>query len=271
MLDLCQYTASRSILPKKKREGNRERPVPEREIKMEHNNRPAAETFPMKIIGHLRSDFPTKFGIPRQSGLVEELKATVVFAPEYRNPDALRGLEEFSHIWLLWEFSKAVREDWSPTVRPPRLGGNKRLGVFATRSPFRPNPIGLSCVRLEGVEIDSELGPVLRVSGADLMDGTPIFDVKPYIPYADCQPQATGGFTQTVERKLLEVDCPEELLAQVAEDRRAALLGVLANDPRPSYQNDPERVYGMEFAGVEVRFQVAGERLRVCEITRKCV
>ena len=227
------------------------------------------EMFPMKIIANLRSDFPTKFGIPRQSGLVEELKATVVFKPEYRNPDALRGLEEFSHVWLIWEFSKAVREEWSPTVRPPRLGGNKRLGVFATRSPFRPNPLGLSCVKLEKIEVDPELGPVLRVSGADLMDGTPIFDIKPYIPYADCQPQATGGFTSTVERRLLQVECPAHLLELVREYRRQALLGVLANDPRPSYQNDPERVYGMEFAEVEVRFSVQGETLTVREVCKK--
>ena len=227
------------------------------------------ETFPMKVIGHIRSDFPTKFGIPRQSGLVQELKATVVFVPEYRNADALRGLEDFSHLWLIWEFSKAVREEWSPTVRPPRLGGNKRLGVFATRSPFRPNPLGLSCVRLDKVEVDPELGPVLRVSGADLMDGTPIFDIKPYIPYADCQPEATGGFTQQVERKVLKVECPEELLNRVPQESRQALLGVLANDPRPSYQNDPERVYGMAFAGVEVRFCVADGVLTVREVEKR--
>lgn len=222
--------------------------------------------FPMKAIAHIQSDFPTKFGIPRQSGLVEELKAVVVFEPEYRNPDALRGLEDFSHIWLLWAFSQAVRESWSPTVRPPRLGGNKRLGVFATRSPFRPNPIGLSCVRLERVELESPQGPVLWVSGADLMDNTPIFDVKPYLPYADCRPQATGGFTQQVERTLLKVVCPDALLSQVPEDRRQALLGVLANDPRPSYQQDPERVYGMAFAGFEVRFSVSDETLTVRQI-----
>ncbi len=226
------------------------------------------QVFPMKIIAHIRSDFPTKFGIPRQSGLVEQLKATVVFEPEYRNPDAFRGLEDFSHIWLVWEFSQAVREDWSPTVRPPRLGGNKRLGVFATRSPFRPNPIGLSCVKLDGIEIDPEFGPVLRVSGADLLDGTPIFDVKPYIPYADCQPEATGGFTQQVERRLLKVEFPQSLLELVAPDRREGLMGVLANDPRPSYQKDPERVYGMEFADVEVRFRVEDEVLWVLEVNR---
>ena len=223
-------------------------------------------TFPMKIIGHIRSDFPTKFGIPRQSGLVEELKAAVVFEPEYRNPDALRGLEDFSHIWLIWEFSGAVREEWSPTVRPPRLGGNKRLGVFATRSPFRPNPVGLSCVRLEGIELDGEHGVVLRVSGADLMDGTPIFDIKPYIPYAVCKPDATGGFTQTVERTLLKIECPAERLDIVPEDRRTALIGVLANDPRPSYQSDPKRIYGMAFAGFEVRFSVQEQVLTVLEI-----
>ena len=193
------------------------------------------EPVSIKTIAHIKSDFPTKFGIPRQSGLVEQLRAQVVFEPEYRNPDALRGLEEFSHLWLIWEFSQAVREDWSPTVRPPRLGGNKRLGVFATRSPFRPNPIGLSCVRLEQVELDTPLGPVLHVSGADLMDGTPIFDVKPYLPYADCRPEATGGFTQQVERKLLKVDFPEHLLALVPEDRRQALVGVLCSDLLPSY------------------------------------
>ena len=231
-------------------------------------NSTEGQVFPMKIIAHIRSDFPTKFGIPRQSGLVEQLKATVVFEPEYRNPDAFRGLEDFSHIWLVWEFSQAVREDWSPTVRPPRLGGNKRLGVFATRSPFRPNPIGLSCVKLDGVEIDPEFGPVLRVSGADLLDGTPIFDVKPYIPYADCQPMATGGFTQQVERRLLKVEFPQHLLELVAPDRREGLMGVLANDPRPSYQKDPERVYGMEFADVEVRFRVEDEVLWVLEVNR---
>ena len=224
---------------------------------------------PVKVIARIQSDFSTKFGIPRQSGLVEELKAAVVFEPEYRNPDALRGLEDFSHLWLIWEFSQAVRQSWSPTVRPPRLGGNKRLGVFATRSPFRPNPIGLSCVRLDRVELDTPQGPVLHVLGADLMDGTPIFDIKPYLPYADCRPQASGGFTQQVERKLLKVDCPEQLLRQVPQDRRQALLGVLANDPRPSYQQDPGRVYGMEFAGFEVRFSVSDGTLAVRQIQPK--
>ncbi|OUO36315.1 tRNA (N6-threonylcarbamoyladenosine(37)-N6)-methyltransferase TrmO [Flavonifractor sp. An306] len=219
--------------------------------------------IPMHIIARIRSDFPTKFGIPRQSGLVEDLRATVVFEPEYRNPDALRGLEEFSHLWLIWQFSQAVRDTWSPTVRPPRLGGNTRMGVFATRSPFRPNPIGLSCVRLVGMEKDPELGHVLVVAGADLMDGTPILDIKPYLPYADSHPEALGGFTGNVGGKVLEVDFPPELLDQVPEDKREALIGVLSRDPRPSYQHDPGRVYGMAFAGLEVRFSVDGDVLHV--------
>lgn len=227
-----------------------------------------AETHSIKVIARLRSDFATKFGVPRQSGLVDELRSTVVFEPEYRNADAVRGLEEFSHIWLVWQFSGAVREDWSPTVRPPRLGGNKRIGVFATRSPFRPNALGLSSVRLERIEYDSTLGPVLHVAGADLMDGTPIYDIKPYIAYADSHSEASGGFVDAVERKTLTVDCPEELMSRVPEGKRSALLGVLAQDPRPSYQEDPERVYGMEFAGVEVKFRVEGERLTVCNVEK---
>ncbi len=225
--------------------------------------------IPMHIIARIRSDFPTKFGIPRQSGLVEELKATIVFEPEYRNPDALRGLEEFSHIWLIWQFSEAVRDKWSPTVRPPRLGGNTRMGVFATRSPFRPNAIGLSCVRLEAIEKDPKLGTVLVVSGADLMDGTPILDIKPYLPYADAHPEALGGFTGNVGGKVLEVEFPPELLAQVPEDKREALIGVLSRDPRPSYQHDPERVYGMAFGGCEVGFSVDGETLYVRSVEPK--
>ena len=219
--------------------------------------------IPMKIIARIRSDFPTKFGIPRQSGLVYELRATVVFEPEYRNPDALRGLEGFSHIWLIWQFSQAVRDTWSPTVRPPRLGGNARMGVFATRSPFRPNPVGLSCVRLAGIERDAELGPVLVVAGADLMDSTPILDIKPYVPYADCHPEASGGFTGATGGDTLAVDFPAALLERVPADRRAALTGILARDPRPSYQHDPERVYGLDFAGVNVRFTVDGDTLTV--------
>ena len=222
-----------------------------------------SELSQLKIIARIRSDFSEKFGIPRQSGLVEELKSVIVFEPEFRNPDALRGLEGFSHLWLIWQFSKAVREDWSPTVRPPRLGGNERLGVFATRSPFRPNPIGLSCVKLDRVELHPELGPVIHVAGADLMDGTPIYDIKPYLPYADCKPDALGGFASLPKEATLEVDCPEELLARFPADRRAALLAVLAQDPRPSYQNDPERVYGMAFAGFNIRFTVAENVLTV--------
>ena len=228
-----------------------------------------AEQHSVNVIARIRSDFPTKFGIPRQSGLVRELRATVVFEPEYRNMDAVRGLEEFSHIWLIWQFSQAVRSTWSPTVRPPRLGGNKRLGVFACRSPFRPNPIGLSSVRLEGIEQHPTLGPVLHVSGADLMDGTPIYDIKPYVPYSDCHTDAVGGFVDKVERVRLTVSCPEALLALVPEAKREALLGVLAEDPRPSYQEDPERIYGMAFAGMEVKFSVDGEVLTVREITRE--
>ena len=217
-------------------------------------------------IAHIHSDFSEKFGIPRQSGLVEELTATVVFEPAYRVPEALRGIEGFSHLWLIWEFSQARRENWSPIVRPPRLGGNQRMGVFATRSPFRPNPIGLSCVRLLGARQDRKLGPVLVVAGADLMDGTPIYDIKPYLPYADCRPDAVGGFASVPKSASLEVDCPPELLAVLPEDKRPALLAVLAQDPRPQYQDDPDRVYGMAFAGTEVKFRVAGGRLRVTEI-----
>ncbi len=222
----------------------------------------------MRPIAHIETDFPEKFGIPRQSGLVEALRAAVVFEPAYRSAEAVRGLEEFSHIWLIWEFSRARRENWSPTVRPPRLGGNKRVGVFATRSPFRPNALGLSAVRLEGVETDGPEGPVLRVAGADLLDGTPIYDIKPYLPYADAIPGASGGFTSQVERRQLEVRCPEELLEQIPPEKREALLGVLAQDPRPSYQSDPERLYGMAFAGFQVRFRVEGERLTVVEMTK---
>ena len=215
-------------------------------------------------IAHIRSDFSEKFGIPRQSGLVEELSATVVFEPEYRDISALQGLDGFSHLWLIWEFSKV--RGWSPTVRPPRLGGNRRMGVFATRSPFRPNPLGLSCVRLREIRRDRALGPVLIVAGADLLDGTPIYDVKPYLPYADCRPDAVGGFAARPKEADLTVECPPALLDRVPADKRAALLAVLAQDPRPQYQDDPERVYGMAFAGLEVTFQVAGDRLAVTEI-----
>lgn len=227
-----------------------------------------ADGFSVNFIAHIRSDFQTKFGIPRQSGLVEELESTVVFTPKYRNPDALRGIEGFSHLWLIWQFSGAVRSSWSPTVRPPRLGGNARMGVFATRSPFRPNPIGLSCVRLLGVEEDRELGPVLRVAGADLMDGTPILDIKPYLPYVDAHPEATGGFAPTAPERRLTVDCSPAMLEILPVESRAALLGVLAEDPRPAYQDDPDRVYGFGFAGAEVRFSVDGERLTVLSVTK---
>ena len=220
----------------------------------------------LKIIARIRSDFPSKFGIPRQSGLVEELKAELVFEPEYRNPEALRGIEGFSHIWLIWLFSEAVRASWSPTVRPPRLGGNTRMGVFATRSPFRPNPSGLSAVRLDGIRRDETLGQVLLVSGADLMDGTPILDIKPYLPFADSYPQASGGFTGQKIDGPLKVEVSQPLLAQVPKEHRQALLGVLAQDPRPSYHTDPQRVYGMEFAGLEVRFSVQNDVLTVLTI-----
>ena len=220
----------------------------------------------IRPIARMRSDFPTKFGIPRQSNLVEQLRSTVIFEPEYRNPDAQRGLEGFSHLWIIWQFSEAVRTDWSPTVRPPRLGGNARMGVFATRSPFRPNNLGLSCVRLEGVEYDTKDGPVIHVSGADLMDGTPIFDIKPYIPYADAHPDALGGFTDTAGEFLLEVEFPQALLTKLPPDKQDAAIGVLSHDPRPSYQRKPDRVYGLPFAGFDIRFRVADEKLTVCEV-----
>lgn len=223
----------------------------------------------MQPIATIHTGFPTKFGIPRQSGLVPQLKGTIVFNPEFRNADALRGLEGFSHIWIIWEFSEAIREEWSPTVRPPRLGGNTRLGVFATRSPFRPNPIGLSCVRLEKVELSSPNGPVLHVSGADLMDGTPIYDIKPYIPYTDCQPDATAGFTGNVSMHSLNVIIPHELEVKIKPGTLDALRGILAQDPRPRYQDDPERLYGFDFDGYAVKFKVPDQdTLTVTEITR---
>ena len=224
------------------------------------------QEFSMKTIARIRSDFAGKFGVPRQSGLVEALEARVVFEPEYRNSAALRGLEGFSHIWLVWVFDQAVRAEWSPTVRPPRLGGNARLGVFATRSPFRPNPIALSAVTLAGMEETREWGTVLRVRGADLMDGTPILDIKPYLPYADCRPEAVGGFASAPAGETLAVECLPELWEKVPPQRREALRAVLALDPRPRYQEDPERVYGFGFAGLEVRFSVEGGVLRVREI-----
>ena len=219
-------------------------------------------------IARMKSDFSTKFGIPRQSGLVQQLRSTIIFEPEFRNPDALRGIEDFSHLWLIWQFSEAVRTEWSPTVRPPRLGGNTRMGVFATRSPFRPNNLGLSCVRLLGVEHTEQYGTVLHVGGADLMDGTPIFDIKPYIPYADCQPDAAGGFTDSAGDFLLSVDFPPALLALLPEDKREAAVAVLSHDPRPSYQRKPGRIYGVSFAGFDIRFTVEDTTLTVVEILK---
>ncbi len=225
------------------------------------------ETVETKIIARIKSDFPSKFGIPRQSGLVEELQSTVIFEPEFRNCEALRGLDAYSHIWLIWQFSKTIRDDWSPTVRPPRLGGNTRMGVFATRSPFRPNAIGLSSVRILGLEQTKEYGMVIHVSGADLMDGTPIFDIKPYIPYSDCHSDATGGFTDSANNFLLTVEFPEDLLSIIPQNKRSALRGVLSHDPRPSYQHDPNRIYGLSFAGYNIQFTVQDSILRVVSVT----
>lgn len=222
----------------------------------------------MQVIAHINTEFPTKFGIPRQSGIIESLKGSIVFEPEYRNPDAIRGLEDFSHLWLIWEFSEAKREGWSPTVRPPRLGGNTRKGVFATRSPFRPNPIGLSSVKLEKIEMDPKLGPILHVSGADLMDGTPIYDIKPYIAYTDSHPDAVSGFANKPAEYLLDVEVAKELIDIVPEKQRESLIAVLAHDPRPQYQDDPERVYGMSFDQYEVRFKVKDLNLTVIDIKK---
>lgn len=219
----------------------------------------------MEIIAHIETAFGSKFGVPRQAGLVPQLPARIVFTPAYRNPDALRGIEGFSHLWLLWDFSEVKKTDWSPTVRPPRLGGNTRMGVFATRSPYRPNPIGLSCVKLERVQWDSPEGAVLHISGADLMSGTPIYDIKPYLPYADCRPQATGGFSDLQEQPL-QVEIPEALLQRVSPALREGLTAVLAADPRPRYQQDAERTYGMAFGGCNIRFRVREGCLQVTEI-----
>ena len=221
----------------------------------------------MKIIAHIKSDFPTKFGIPRQSGLADT-EAVIVFEPEYRNDDALRGLEDYSHLWLIWKFSEAQRDTWSPTVRPPRLGGNRRMGVFATRSPFRPNPIGLSSVKLLGLEKTTD-GTVLRVMGADLMDGTPIYDIKPYLAYTDSHPDAVGGFADERKDYTLKVDIPMELLEHIPENKCSALLKILSNDPRPQYINDPDRVFGFEYADLEIRFTVKDGVLTVTEIEEK--
>ena len=224
-----------------------------------------SQKFSMTPIAHIHSDFAEKFGVPRQSGLVEELEADIVFEPAYQNPDALRGLEDFSHIWLIWVFDRAIRDTWSPTVRPPRLGGNTRMGVFATRSPYRPNPIGLSSVRLEKIRWEGPEGPALYVAGADLMSGTPILDIKPYLAYTDSHPEASGGFSAGEAR--LEVAVSNAQLSLIPEEKRTGLLAVLAQDPRPGYQKDPGRVYGMEFAGFTIRFTVSGVQLRVLQIT----
>lgn len=230
--------------------------------------------YTLTPIAHIRSEFREKFGIPRQSGLVDALRAQVVFTPPFRNADALRGLEDYSHLWLIWQFSQVVAagadgENWSPTVRPPRLGGNVRMGVFATRSPYRPNALGLSCVRLLQVETAAPDGPALRVAGADLLDGTPIYDIKPYLPYADCRPEAAGGFASQPKEPTLQVEIAPELLAQVPEALREALLGVLAQDPRPQYQHRPDRVYGLEFGPLEVKFTVEGELLTVRQVQNR--
>lgn len=216
-------------------------------------------------IAHIRTDFGSKFGVPRQSGVVDQLRARIVFEPAYRNPDALRGLTDFSHLWLIWHFSEVKQEGWSPTVRPPRLGGNTRMGVFATRSPYRPNPIGLSAVKIVGVDLHTSEGPVITVAGADLMDGTPILDLKPYLAYADSHPDAKGGFIEGLTDRSVEVVCDPALLEGLPEETRESLLAVLAHDPRPTYQNDPQRVYGMAFAGHNVRFTVADGVLTVLE------
>ncbi|MDD4688652.1 MAG: tRNA (N6-threonylcarbamoyladenosine(37)-N6)-methyltransferase TrmO [Eubacteriales bacterium] len=222
----------------------------------------------LRIIARIKTDFDSKFGVPRQSGLVKNLMGTIVFEPEYRNPDALRGLEGFSHIWLVWQLSEAIVEGWSPTVRPPRLGGNKRMGVFATRSPFRPNPIGLSSVKLEEIKTDPQYGTVLVVSGADLMDGTPIYDIKPYLAFTDSHPDAKGGFADDKFGDKLNVVFPDELRKQIPCDKRDSLIEVLSQDPRPHYQDDPDRIYGMSFAGFDIRFKVDGDTLIVCKIKK---
>lgn len=226
------------------------------------------QAMEIKPIAYIHTDFPTKFGIPRQGNLISELKATVIFEKEYRNPEALRGIWEFSHLWLVWGFSENVGREWSATVRPPRLGGNTRVGVFATRSPFRPNPIGLSLVKLEEIEHTSQWGNVLHVAGADLMDGTPIYDIKPYLPHIEAVFDAKGGFAEKVKDYALKVSCPKEVLAVFPEEKRAALFSVLSEDPRPSYQKDETRIYGFVFAGFEIKFRVKGDTLIVEKIIK---
>lgn len=221
----------------------------------------------MKVIAHIHNDLSGKFGIPRQSGFVGSLRSTIVFEPEYNSPEALRGLEEFSHIWLIWEFSEVKNSGWSPTVRPPRCGGNIRKGVFATRSPFRPNAIALSCVKLESITADPQRGMILEVSGADLMDGTPIYDIKPYVPETDCHPEATNGFVGQYAQQLLQVSMPEALAALIPAEKRQPLIDLLAQDPRPAYHNDPTRIYGFPYAGFEIKFSVSDRLLTVCDIS----
>jgi tRNA-Thr(GGU) m(6)t(6)A37 methyltransferase TsaA len=222
----------------------------------------------LKIIAHIETDFPEKFGIPRQSGLVAELKGTIVFEPEYRNPDALKGIDGYDYLWLLWKFEVPKKNGWSATVKPPRLGGNTPMGVFATRSPFRPNSIGLSSVRLEAVELTSDRGPLLHVSGVDLRDQTPIYDIKPYLPYVDSHPEARGGFADDVKDYELRVEFPEDLLEAFPKEKQRAIIEVLKQDPRPSYQNDPERRYGVSFAGYDVHFTVEGDLLKVSDLKK---
>lgn len=226
-----------------------------------------ADDFKIKKIAEIRNGFSEKFGIPKQSGLCSSIKSQIILEPEYRNPDAFRGLEMFSHIWIIWQFSKSVRDDWSPTVRPPRLGGNKKLGVFATRSPFRPNPLGLSCVKLDKIEFDEKLGPVLHVSGADLMNKTPIYDIKPYLPYADCIPDATEGFT-VVEKITLDVEFKSEILNDIDKSFLTEIENILSQDPRPAYQNDPERIYKMQYGGYDIAFYVENQKLTVTEMEK---
>ena len=222
----------------------------------------------MKIIARINSDFVTKFGIPRQSGIVNDVKSTIIFEPEYRNNDAVRGLDGFSHIWLIWQFSEAVREEFTPLVRPPRLGGNTYMGVFATRSPYRPNSMGLSCVKLDRIEFSDTLGPILHISGADLMNGTPIFDIKPYLPFTDSHPEATSGFSPDSDDISLKVNCPSELLCRLPQNKQKAVLELLRLDPRPQYHDNPERVYGMSFAGFDIKFTVSEKTLTVRDIIK---
>ena len=223
----------------------------------------------MQVIAYIHNDFKTKFGLPRQSGLVEEIPSVIVFEPPFRDPAAFRGIEDYSHLWLVWQFSEAKKEHWSATVRPPRLGGNRRMGVFATRSPYRPNPIGLSSVKLTDVVMDEKNGPLLYVTGADLMDGTPILDIKPYLAFTDSHPEAEGGFADAIDPYRLEVDFPKELLERIPAEKRAALLGALREDPRPSYQEDPDRIYGLAFGSFDVRFSVREGRLIVVEVKKE--